>query len=67
VKAVTGFAKRFGLFWWDFVVGDSLTLAVGTAAAIGIGAIIAAGQATLAEFVIPAAVAVTLVLSLVRR
>ena len=38
--------KRFGRFWWDFVVGDDWLAAAGVALAIGAtAALAAAGQA----------------------
>lgn len=52
-------------FWWDFVVGDSVMLAVGGAAVLGTGAIlVAAGAGSLAQVALPVAVTVTLALSL---
>jgi len=36
--------KRFGQFWWDFVVGDDWVAAVGVVAGIGLtGALAASG------------------------
>ncbi len=58
----------FCLFWWDFIVGDSLTLAVGSGLAILGAALFAhAGANTAAEVVLPGAVLATLALSLVKR
>jgi hypothetical protein len=55
----------FGRFWWDFIVGDSVILAVGGATVLILGAILVeAGANTLAEVALPLAVAVTLALSL---
>jgi hypothetical protein len=54
-------------FWWDFVVGDSVILAIGGVAVLGTGAIfVAAGAGSLAQVVLPVAVAVTLALSLLQ-
>jgi hypothetical protein len=58
--------RRFGRFWWDFVVGDDWRVAVGVV--IGLAA-----TATLAAFgfaawwLLPAAVATVLFLSLRRE
>jgi len=30
--------RRFGLFWWGFIVGDNLPLALGAGAEIGLAA-----------------------------
>jgi hypothetical protein len=32
------YLRRFGLFWWEFIVGDNLPLALGAGIAIGITA-----------------------------
>jgi hypothetical protein len=57
--------KRFGLFWWDFVVGDDWRVAVGIALAFGLTALVATTSAP-AWLVLPLAVAAVLWLS-VRR
>ena len=57
--------KRFGLFWWDFVVGDDWRVAVGIALALGLTAVLATTWAT-AWIVLPLAVAAVLWLSLRR-
>jgi hypothetical protein len=57
--------KRFGLFWWDFVVGDDWRVAVGIALALGLTAVLATTWAS-AWIVLPLAVAVVLWLSLRR-
>ena len=59
------FLKRFGLFWWDFVVGDDWRAAAGIAVAIGITAALAAGGIA-AWWFMPLAVALVLWLSLRR-
>jgi hypothetical protein len=54
-------------FWWDFVVGDSVILAIGGVAVLGTGAVlVAAGASSLAQVALPMAVAVTLALSLLQ-
>jgi hypothetical protein len=57
--------KRFGLFWWDFVVGDDWRVAVGIALALGVTAVLATTWAS-AWIVLPLAVAAVLWLSLRR-
>ena len=37
------FLKRFGLFWWDFVVGDDWVVAVGIALVLVLSAALAHG------------------------
>ena len=34
------YLARFARFWWEFIVGDSLPLALGATAAIGLTAIL---------------------------
>jgi hypothetical protein len=57
--------KRFGLFWWDFVVGDDWRVAVGITIALGLTALLATTSAP-AWIVLPLAVAAVLWVS-VRR
>jgi hypothetical protein len=55
----------FGRFWYDFVVGDSVALAIGGAAVIVVGALLVwAGLAGVAQILLPLVVAVTLAISL---
>lgn len=55
----------FGRFWYDFIVGDSVALAIGGGGSLAIGAALAhSGVPTLAEFALPAIVVATLVFSL---
>ncbi len=55
----------FTRFWWDFIVGDSVMLAVGGAAVLILGAfLVSLGANALAELTLPVAVTVTLALSL---
>ena len=58
--------RRFGRFWWDFVVGDDWRAAAGIAVAIGATAILVATGVD-AWWVMPPAVAVVLALSLRRE
>ena len=57
--------KRFGRFWWDFVVGDDWRVAAGIAIALGLTALLATTSAP-AWLVLPLAVAAVLWVS-VRR
>jgi hypothetical protein len=57
--------RRFGRFWWDFVVGDDWRVAVGIALALGLTALLATTSAP-AWLVLPLAVAAVLWRSLAR-
>ena len=57
--------RRFGRFWWDFVVGDDWRVAVGVALALGLTALLATTSAP-AWLVLPLAVAAVLWMSLAR-
>jgi hypothetical protein len=57
--------RRFGRFWWDFIVGDDWRVAVGIALALGLTAVLATAWAT-AWIVMPLAVAAVLWMSLRR-
>lgn len=62
------FVKGFGLFWWDFIVGDSIVLAIGVLAVVGVGfALTTVRDAGAVEVIVPAGVILTLALSLPRR
>jgi hypothetical protein len=57
--------RAFGVFWWDFVVGDDWRAAAGVGLAIGItAALVAAGLD--AWWLMPTAVAAVLAFSLRR-
>lgn len=57
----------FGRFWYDFIVGDSIALAIGGAGALALGSLLVHnGGATLAEWLLPATVVATLAISLRR-
>ncbi len=58
--------RAFGLFWWDFVVGDDWRAAAGLVLAIGVTAALARGAGVNAWWLMPAAVAAVLWLSLRR-
>jgi hypothetical protein len=58
--------RRFGTFWWDFVVGDDWRIAVGVVLALGLsGALVATGVP--AWWLLPLAVALLLYVSLRRQ
>jgi hypothetical protein len=57
--------RRFGRFWWDFIVGDDWRVAAGIAIALGLTAILATTWAS-AWIVLPLAVAAVLWMSLRR-
>lgn len=64
MRYITGFAA----FWWDFIVGDSIVLALGGVGVLVLGAmLVRTGHAGIAEIALPAIVVATLVGSLVRR
>ena len=57
--------RRFGRFWWDFVVGDDWRIAAGVVVALAVSATLADAGVP-AWWVLPTAVAVVLYLSLRR-
>ena len=57
--------RRFGRFWWDFVVGDDWRVAAGIAIALGVTALLATTWDG-AWIVLPLAVAAVLWMSLRR-
>ena len=62
------YAVAFGRFWYDFIVGDSVLLAVGGVLAVALAwAMVQVDASTLAEFLVPAIVVATLWVSLPRR
>ena len=64
MKYVTG----FGRFWYDFIVGDSMMLAVGGTGVLVVGALLVhGGMHTAAEIALPLIVVATLASSLVTR
>jgi hypothetical protein len=58
--------RRFARFWWDFVVGDDWRVAVGIVAALAVSAAVAASDVP-AWWILPAAVAAVLYISLMRE
>ena len=62
------YAVAFGRFWYDFIVGDSVLLAVGGVLAVVLAwAMVQVDASTVAEFLVPAIVVATLWVSLPRR
>ena len=58
----------FGRFWYDFIVGDSVVLAVGGVAVLGLGFLLAhIGDKTLAQVLLPLVVMGTVSASLAGR
>ena len=57
--------RAFGLFWWDFVVGDDWRAALGVVLALGLTALLVAAGVD-AWWLMPAGVAAVLALSLRR-
>jgi len=57
--------KAFGSFWYDFIIGDDWTVAAGIVIALMITGVVAAA-ATPAWWIVPAAIAILLPLSLWR-
>jgi hypothetical protein len=57
--------RRFGRFWWDFVIGDDWRIAAGVAVALGASAALAASGEP-AWWLLPVAVAMLLYVSLRR-
>lgn len=58
----------FGRFWYDFIVGDSVILAVGGVGVLVVGALLVHdGDARLAEAALPLIVLGTLTASTLRR
>jgi uncharacterized membrane protein YgaE (UPF0421/DUF939 family) len=57
--------RRFGRFWWDFVVGDDWRVAVGVALAI-VAVAVLHHEHVAAWWVLPLAVLIVLYLSLRR-
>ncbi|HZT93160.1 MAG TPA: hypothetical protein VE985_01615 [Gaiellaceae bacterium] len=57
--------RRFGMFWWQFVIGDDWLVAVLVGLAIGVTAVLAAASVA-AWWLLPLAVLAVLWLSLRR-
>ena len=57
--------RAFGLFWWDFLVGDTPELALATGAVVGL-AFLLAGQRWVGAILLPLVAAAFLFLSTYR-
>jgi len=58
----------FGRFWYDFIVGDSIVLAIGGPAAIVVGyLLLESGASAIDQVALPLVVIVTLLASLAWR
>lgn len=65
MSLVVKWVKSFFAFWWDFIVGDDVTLAIGVL--VGIGAVAALQAASVVSWwALPAAWVVALLWSLGR-
>lgn len=62
------FARGFGRFWFDFIVGDDWRIALGVVLVLGLGALIVATEAIGANVLMPllaAAIVVVVAASIV--
>jgi len=60
--------RGFFAFWYDFIVGDSVMLAIGGPAVLVVAYVVShAGDAAAAQVLLPLSVVMTLVASLVLR
>ena len=68
MSRIMRYARGFAAFWWDFIVGDSIVLAIGGVGVLVLGTILVqSGYDRLAQMALPGIVIATLVGSLVRR
>ena len=58
--------RRFGAFWYDFVVGDDWRVAVGVVVALALTCVLSTATSIPSWWVLPVAVAILLTLSLRR-
>ena len=59
------YVRSFCLFWYDFIVGDSIALAIGGVAILVLGyGLVQAGAEVEAEFILPLAALATIAVSL---
>jgi hypothetical protein len=65
VSAVVRALRAFGLFWWDFLVGDTPELALATGAIVGL-AFLLAGQRWVGAILLPLVAAAFLLVSTYR-
>jgi uncharacterized membrane protein len=61
------FLKRFGAFWYDFIVGDDWLVAVGVLVSLGVAAVLVRAELDLAAaLLLPLGIAAVLTSSLLR-
>jgi hypothetical protein len=60
------YLRRFALFWWEFVVGDDLALALGAGAALGTTALLVHWGVN-AWWFLPVAIVIVLALAVARE
>jgi hypothetical protein len=63
---VIAWLRRFGAFWYDFVVGDDWRVAVGVVVALGLTYVLSTATSIPSWWVLPVAVVILLTLSLRR-
>ena len=63
---MTARLRRFGAFWYDFVVGDDWRVAVGVVVALGLTYVLSTVSSIPSWWVLPVAVVILLTLSLRR-
>jgi hypothetical protein len=63
---VIAWLRRFGAFWYDFVVGDDWRVAVGVVVALGLTYVWSTATSIPSWWVLPVAVVILLTLSLRR-
>jgi hypothetical protein len=61
VKLITRFGRAFGLFWWDFLVGDTPELFVATLLIVGVALLI--GHQHVADYAVLPVVAILFLLA----
>jgi membrane protein implicated in regulation of membrane protease activity len=67
MENIMNLVRGFFRFWYDFIVGDSVVLAIGGGAVLVAGALLVwAGAEAVAQVLLPVMVAGTLALSLPR-
>ena len=65
MSAIARALRGFGLFWWDFLVGDTPELALATGAIVGL-AFLLAGQRWVGAILLPLVAAAFLLVSTYR-
>jgi hypothetical protein len=63
---VIAWLRRFGAFWYDFVVGDDWRVAVGVVVALALTYVLSTATSIPSWWVLPVAVVILLTLSLRR-